>query len=94
MAHRSDRQCGCLELACCTTCAIDRLKAGGRLARTTIAIERLHEELKCGIKTRAVLPSSETAAMLFWALLAPGQITMRKVGGWQTFYRDADQLVH
>jgi putative transposase len=24
------------------------------------------------------------AAMLFWALLASGQITMRKVHGWQT----------
>jgi hypothetical protein len=32
-----------------------------------------------------VLPSAETAAMLFWALLASGQITMRKVDGWQTF---------
>jgi hypothetical protein len=30
-----------------------------------------------------VLPSAETAAMLFWALLASGQITMRKVDGWQ-----------
>jgi putative transposase len=27
---------------------------------------------------------AETAAMLFWALLAAGQITMRKVDGWQT----------
>jgi hypothetical protein len=31
-----------------------------------------------------VLPSAETAAMLFWALLAAGQITMRKVDGWET----------
>jgi hypothetical protein len=30
-----------------------------------------------------VLPSAETAAMLFWALLASGQIIMRKVDGWQ-----------
>jgi hypothetical protein len=27
---------------------------------------------------------AETAAMLFWALLASGQITMRKVDGWQS----------
>jgi transposase-like protein len=27
---------------------------------------------------------SETAAMLFWALLASGQINMRRVDGWQT----------
>src|SRR5919199_355734 len=55
-----------------------------RSARTTNAIERLHEEFKRRIKTQAVLPSAETAAMLFWALLASGQITMRKVDGWQS----------
>src|SRR4051812_29029302 len=53
-------------------------------ARTTNAIERLHEEFKRRIKTQAVLPSAATAAMLFWALLASGQITMRKVDGWKT----------
>lgn len=53
-------------------------------ARTTNAIERLHEEFKRRIKTQTVLPSADTAAMLFWALLASGQINMRKVDGWQT----------
>ena len=53
-------------------------------ARTTNAIERLHEEFKRRIKTQTVLPSAETAAMLFWALVASGQISMRKVDGWQT----------
>ena len=55
-----------------------------RSARTTNAIERLHEEFKRRIKTQTVLPSAETSAMLFWALLASGQISMRKVDGWQT----------
>ena len=50
--------------------------------RTTNAIEGLHEEFKRRIKTQTVLPCAETAAMLFWALLASGQITMRKVNGW------------
>jgi transposase-like protein len=72
-------------------------EAGGRLftftrlpptqwksARTTNAIERLHEEFKRRIKTQTVLPSADTAAMLFWALLASGQINMRKVDGWHT----------
>lgn len=54
-----------------------------RSVRTTNAIERLHEEFKRRIKTQTVLPSAETAAMLFWALLAAGQINMRKVDGWQ-----------
>jgi len=58
-----------------------------RSARTTNAIERLHEEFKRRIKTQTALPSAETAAMLFWALLASGQITMRKVDGWHTLSR-------
>jgi putative transposase len=69
----------------------DRLFAFARLppsqwksARTTNAIERLHEEFKRRIKTQTVLPSADTAAMLFWALLASGQINMRKINGWQT----------
>ena len=36
------------------------------------------------VYTQTVLPRAETAAMLFWALLASGQITMRKVDGWKT----------
>jgi len=59
-------------------------KSQWRSARTTNAIERLHEEFKRRIKTQTVLPCAETAAMLFWALLASGQITMRKVDGWPT----------
>src|SRR4030081_1760704 len=55
-----------------------------RSARTTNAHHRLHEEFKRRIKTQTVLPSADTAAMLFWALLASGQINMRKVDGWQT----------
>ena len=54
------------------------------LIPVTNAVERLHEEFKRRIKTQTVLPSAETAAMLFWSLLASGQITMRKVDGWQT----------
>src|SRR5579862_5212039 len=65
-----------------------------RSVRTTNAIERLHEEFKRRIKTQTVLPSAETAAMLFWALLASGQINMRKVDGWQTLATTTiDQLI-
>jgi transposase-like protein len=53
-------------------------------ARTTNAIERLHEEFKRRIKTQTLLPSTKTAAMLFWALMASGQIIMRKIDGWET----------
>ncbi len=46
--------------------------------RTSNAIARLQHEFKRRIKTQIVLPSAATAAILFWALLASGQITMRK----------------
>ncbi len=46
------------------------------------------------IKTHTVLPCAETAAMLFWALLASGQIIMRKVDGWESLTeKPADQLI-
>ena len=53
-------------------------------ARTTNAIERLNEEFRRRIKTQTVLPCAETVPMLLWALLASGQIPMRKVDGWET----------
>jgi transposase-like protein len=81
----------------CRAVAVSLEEAGDRLftftrfpksqwksIRTSNAIERLHEEFKRRIKTQTVLPSAETAAMLFWALLASGQITMRKVDGWRS----------
>jgi putative transposase len=63
-----------------------------RSLRTTNAIERLHEEFKRRIKTQCLLPCAETAAMLFWALLASGQITMRRVDGWQTLDHSPSDL--
>jgi len=65
-----------------------------RSVRTTNAIERLHEEFKRRIKTQTVLPSADTAAMLFWALLASGQITMRKVDGWQSLATPIKQIIN
>lgn len=63
-------------------------------ARTTNAVERLHAEFKRRIKTQTVLPQAETAPMLFWALLASGEITMRKVDGWETLTEPiADQPI-
>jgi transposase-like protein len=55
-----------------------------RSIRTTNAIERLHEEFKRRIKTQCLLPCAQSASMLFWGLLASGQITLRKVDGWQS----------
>jgi putative transposase len=69
-------------------------KSQWKSIRTSNAIERLHEEFKRRIKTQTVLPSAETAAMLFWALMASGQITMRKVDGWQSLAeKPTDQVI-
>ena len=53
-------------------------------ARTTDAIERLNEEFRRRVKTQTVLPCAETVPMLLWALMASGQIIMRKIDGWET----------
>jgi putative transposase len=61
-------------------------QAQWRSIRTTNAIERLHEELKRRIKTQCLLPCAETACLLFWALVASGQIKLRKIDGWQSLH--------
>ena len=63
-----------------------------RSSRTTNAIERLHEEFERRIETQCVLPCAETAAMLFWAPLASGRITLRKVDGWQSLAQTPGEL--
>jgi transposase-like protein len=57
-------------------------------ARTTNAIERLNEEFKRRIKTQTVLPDAETVPI--WALLASGQIVMRRIDGWETISQPLD----
>jgi putative transposase len=61
-------------------------------ARTTNAIERLNEEFRRRIKTQTVLPCTETVPMLLWALLASGQIQMRKVDGWETLSQPLEPM--
>ena len=61
--------------------------------RTSNAIERLREAFKRRIKTQAAPPCAETAAMLFWALLASGQIAVRKVDGWRSLAEKPDDQI-
>jgi len=62
-------------------------------ARTPTQSNRSNEEFERRIKTQTGLPSAE-AAMLFWALLAAGQIIMRKVERGQTLtHKLADQPI-
>ena len=89
-AHSSSYASACPHLSRMVApyAAINLIAAGTKGAAifipVTNAIERLHEEFKRRIKTQTVLPSADTAAMLFWALLASGQIVMRKIDGWNT----------
>jgi putative transposase len=69
-------------------------KSQWKSIRSSNAIERLREEFKRWIKAQTVLPSAETTAMLFWALLVSGQITMRKVDGWRSLgEKPSDQII-
>ena len=61
-------------------------------ARTTNATGRLNEEFRRRIKTRTVPSCAETVTMLLWALLASGQIQMRKVDGWHTVSQPPEQM--
>jgi putative transposase len=57
-------------------------------ARTTNAIERLHEEFKRRIKTQTVQPSADTAAMLFWALLARDRSSCERLMVGRLFHKN------
>ena len=61
-------------------------------ARTTNAIERLNEKFRRRTKTQTVLPCAETVPMLVRALLASGQIQMRKVDGWATLSQPIEPM--
>jgi putative transposase len=65
-----------------------------RSIRTSNAIVRLHEKFKRRNETQAVLPCAETAAMLFWAPMTSGQITMRKPDVWESLdKKPVDQTI-
>jgi transposase-like protein len=75
--------------ACLRSCAAGPTQ--WRSLRITNAIERCTKSSKRRIKTQCLLPCAETA-MLFWALPASSQITMRRVGGWHTLDRSPTDL--
>ena len=51
--------------------------------RTTNALERINEEFRRRTKTQASLPNEEAALFLLFGLLRSGQITLRRLVGWQ-----------
>ncbi len=61
-------------------------------ARTPDAMERLNEEFRRRIKTQPVPPCAETVPMLLRALLASGQIQMRKADDWETLSQPIERI--
>jgi putative transposase len=52
-------------------------KAQWKTLRTTNSIERLNEEFRRWVKTQGALPTEDSALILFFGLLATGQIRLR-----------------
>jgi len=67
------------ELSTFTAFSISQWKA----LRTTNALERINEEFRRRTKTQASLPSEEAVLFLLFGLLRSGQITLRRLVGWQ-----------
>jgi transposase-like protein len=59
--------------------------------RTTNALERINEEFRRRTKTQASLPNEEAVLLLLFGLLRSGQITLRRVVGWQDLLVKSEQ---
>jgi transposase-like protein len=62
-------------------------KAQWQALRTTNALERINGEFRRRTKTQASLPSQDAVLLLLFGLLRSGQVTMRKIDGWQDMAR-------
>ena len=62
--------------------------------RTTNAIERLNLEFRRRGKVQGLEPNGDSVCMLFWALLASGAITMRKVDGYESLKEQAKEALN
>lgn len=58
-------------------------KAQWKALRTTNALERINEEFRRRTKTQASLPSQDAVLLLLFGLLRSGQVTLRRIDGWQ-----------
>lgn len=59
--------------------------------RTTNALERINEEFRRRTKTQASLPNEEAVLLLLFGLLRSGQITLRRLVGWQDLITHGEQ---
>jgi len=59
--------------------------------RTTNALERINEEFRRRTKTQASLPSEEAVLFLLFGLLRSGQVTLRRLVGWQDLTTISEQ---
>jgi putative transposase len=59
--------------------------------RTTNALERINEEFRRRTKTQASLPNEEAVLLLLFGLLRSGQVTLRRLVGWQDLTTISEQ---
>ncbi len=59
--------------------------------RTTNALERINEEFRRRSKTQASLPREEAVLFLLFGLLRSGQVTLRRLVGWQDLTTISEQ---
>ncbi len=77
-------------------CSLSRAsrKANGNRSEPRTPSNACTRNSSDGSRRRPSCRALKTAAMLFWALLASGQITMRKVDGWPTLaQKPSDQII-
>jgi hypothetical protein len=74
-------------------CGCDRPDNGTKIfIPVTNAIESLNRVIRKSIKTKTLLPCAEAVPMLLRALLASGQIQMRKVDGRETLAQPIEPM--
>ena len=59
--------------------------------RTTNALERINQEFRRRTTTQASLPSEEAVLRLLFGLLRSGQVTLRRLVGWQDLTTVSEQ---
>lgn len=62
-------------------------KAQWKSLRTTNVIERMNGEFRRRVKTQASHPTEDAALFVLFGLFASGQLTMRKIDGWEDMRR-------
>jgi transposase-like protein len=94
-AKRCQRVVESLEEAGAELLTVFRLTpaAQWKCLRSTNVIERMHEEFRRRIKTQASLPTEDAVLVLLFALMASGQLRLRRIDGWRELGAVMDRVL-